>query len=395
MLVVRSQDVATSLPQHRQVVPDGVLRGVGGNRPAILALRGIGEFGCGRTEVIPCPGRRRRCQPGLLEQRLVVDDREVVDKGGDADNLVADGRGGPLTRVEVIPLLPGWRTATVGDKVVGVPALVDNLTMVYKQDAVRAGRADTADASGHGMTPVRPQPTIPRRAGMAGQSRRTPVSWHYLPMLWEAGGDILTPHAALLRSRCQSADHAAAEWPSPTSRSTWTPRTRSTRSCSPPGMLVTGPWDLGTFSDVDYGVRSCPPTPRPPAAMQAISGPDLGGVATTAHNASGRHQLVKWLTAAPQVKSTSLATAGALPTRRLPSATTLRSSQSSMKSSPARKLSRSGQREEGQADCLPVSEDFRGAGPGHRVRYLSKARPGRRARHRGRPQTTDTALAEK
>ena len=39
-------------------------------------------------------------------------------------------------------------------------------------------------------------------------------------------------------------------------------------------MLVTGPWDLSAFPDVDYGVQAMPSYPGSSAGHQTISGPD-------------------------------------------------------------------------------------------------------------------------
>ena len=72
-------------------------------------LAGSVSLGGGGTEVVPRPLRRRRCDTGVGEQLLVVDDREVVHQGGHADDLVADGRGVALRLVEVVPLPVGLR----------------------------------------------------------------------------------------------------------------------------------------------------------------------------------------------------------------------------------------------------------------------------------------------
>ena len=40
------------------------------------------------------------------------------------------------------------------------------------------------------------------------------------------------------------------------------------------GMLVTGPWDLSTFPNVQYGVQVMPTYPGSSGGHQTISGPD-------------------------------------------------------------------------------------------------------------------------
>ena len=82
------------------------------------------------------------------------------------------------------------------------------------------------------------------------------------------------------------------------------------------GMLVTGPWDLSAFPNVDYGVQVMPSFPGTSGGHQTISGPDNwvifnNGPAQTA----AAEKFLLWLTAPAQVKYFSLTT-GDLPTRQ-------------------------------------------------------------------------------
>ena len=78
------------------------------------------------------------------------------------------------------------------------------------------------------------------------------------------------------------------------------------------GMLVTGPWDLSSFPDVDYGVEILPGFD---GDHQTIAGPDMW---TVFDNGGGRApaalDFIAWLTAADQMKADALAT-GHLPFR--------------------------------------------------------------------------------
>jgi multiple sugar transport system substrate-binding protein len=78
------------------------------------------------------------------------------------------------------------------------------------------------------------------------------------------------------------------------------------------GMLMTGPWDLSSFPDVDYGVEILPGFD---GDHQTIAGPDMWSVFD---NGGGREQaaleFLNWLTAPEQVKKEALAT-GHLPIR--------------------------------------------------------------------------------
>ena len=77
-------------------------------------------------------------------------------------------------------------------------------------------------------------------------------------------------------------------------------------------MLVTGPWDLPSFPDVDYGVEILPGFN---GDHQTIAGPDMWCVFD---NGGGRKEaaleFLTWLTAPEQIKKEALAT-GHLPIR--------------------------------------------------------------------------------
>jgi multiple sugar transport system substrate-binding protein len=145
--------------------------------------------------------------------------------------------------------------------------------------------------------------------------------WHWEVMLWEAGGQIL------------NADNTKAAFDSPaglkalnalrtmavTDKSMYLDPTDSAYAnlfnSGKIGMLVTGPWDLSAFPNVDYGVQVMPSFPGTSGGHQTISGPDNWvifnhGKARTA----AAEKFLRWLTAPAQVKYWSLKT-GDLPTR--------------------------------------------------------------------------------
>jgi multiple sugar transport system substrate-binding protein len=222
---------------------------------------------------------------------------------------------------------PSERTAaTVGDKIVGVPALVDNLAIVYNKKLF-------ADA---GIAP--PTPTWTWDDFRAAAAKLTDSSkgqygwlipadgsedtvWHYLPMLWEAGGSILTPdnqHAAF-NSEAGVKALTVLQQMAVTDKSLYLDTTNENgpklMNSGKVGMLVTGPWDLASLSDIEYGVQVLPTFAGSAGTHQTISGPDNWVVF---NNGDKKKQaaidFVKWLTAADQVKTFSLAT-GDLPTR--------------------------------------------------------------------------------
>lgn len=216
--------------------------------------------------------------------------------------------------------------ATVGDKVIGVPALVDNLAIVYNKTLF-------AEA---GVAPPTPEWTwddfrsaaaklTDSAKGQYGFSIPADASedtvWHYVPMLWEAGGGILDPDntKAVFNSEAGVRSLTTLQQMAVTDKSLYLDTTNSAggklMNSGKVAMMVTGPWDLSTFTDIDYGVQILPTYAGANGGHQTISGPDNW---VTFDNGDERRQaavdFVKWITAPEQVKATSLAT-GDLPTR--------------------------------------------------------------------------------
>ncbi|MHA3023368.1 ABC transporter substrate-binding protein [Mycobacterium sp. BMJ-28] len=218
------------------------------------------------------------------------------------------------------------QAATVGDKVVGVPALVDNLAIVYNKKLF-------ADA---GVTPPSPNwtwddfrsaaakltdPAKGQYGWLIPADGSEDTVWHYIPMLWEAGGDVLTAdngHAAF-NSDAGARALTTLQQMAVTDKSLYLDTTNENgpklMNSGKVAMLVTGPWDLSQLSDIDYGVQVMPTFAGSGGAHQTISGPDNWVVF---NNGDRRKQaatdFVKWLTAPEQVKTFSLGT-GDLPTR--------------------------------------------------------------------------------
>jgi len=214
--------------------------------------------------------------------------------------------------------------ATSGGKVYGVPALVDNLALVYNKklfdtaglaypteswtwDDFRAAAKKLTDASRkqYGW------------AYVADGSEDT--TWRWLAMLWQAGGDLV------------SADGTKAAFDSPaglkatqllhdmavTDKSVYLDQGNGNYlnlfNSGKIGMLWTGPWDLSSInSDVSYGVQILPAAE---GTHSSIAGPDNWMVF---NNGAAREQaawtFLTWLTNAQTHGEFTLAT-GDLPTR--------------------------------------------------------------------------------
>ncbi len=221
---------------------------------------------------------------------------------------------------------PGERAAaTVDGRVLGIPALVDNLAIVYNKDLFDKAKLSypTADWTWADFRAAAKAITDPatKTFGFAFPADASEDSvWHFDAMLWEGGGDIL------------NADNTKAAFDSPagvTALQTLADMAVTDKSVymdfqnanSAPffnsgkiGMMVTGPWDLPSFPDVNYGVQIMPMFPG--GNHQTIAGPDNwvmfdNGAARTA----AAWTFVSWLTAPQQVLQDSLTT-GHLPLRQ-------------------------------------------------------------------------------
>jgi len=217
--------------------------------------------------------------------------------------------------------------ATVGSKVIGMPALVDNLAVVYNKKLFQqAGLpVPTADWTWQQFT-ADAQKLTDASAKQYGTAYVTPASedsvWHWEALLWEAGGGLLTPDnkKAAFDSAAGLESLNTLRTMSVTDKSMYLDPTDSTYAnlfnSGKIGMLVTGPWDLSSFPNVDYGVQVMPSYPGSTAGHQTISGPDNWVVFNNGSaQVSAAEQFLVWLSAPAQVKYFSVQT-GNLPIRQ-------------------------------------------------------------------------------
>jgi multiple sugar transport system substrate-binding protein len=216
--------------------------------------------------------------------------------------------------------------ATVDGKVIGIPALVDNLAVVYNKKLFQQAGLPLPTANWTWQDYVadaqKLTDTATKQYGTAYVTPGTEDTvWHWEALLWEAGGSLLTP------DNKQAAFNSAAGLESLSTLRTMAVTNKSMYfdptdeaytnlfNSGKIGMLVTGPWDLSAFPDVDYGVQVMPSYPGSSAGHQSISGPDNWVVFNNGGGqVSAAEQFLLWLTAPAQVKTWSLQT-GDLPTR--------------------------------------------------------------------------------
>jgi multiple sugar transport system substrate-binding protein len=219
-----------------------------------------------------------------------------------------------------------WQTerlaATVDGKIVGLPALVDNLAVVYNKKLFdQAGIGyPTAEWTWDDFRAAAKALTDPAKKQF-GWSYPADGSedtvWHWEAMLWEAGGDILTPDnkqaafnsPAGVQALTMLGDMATVD------KSVYIDITNtkaaSVFNSGRIGMQVTGPWDLPSFPNVDVGIQIMPAFVN----HQTISGPDNWVILNNgAARVQASWKFITWFTAAQQNLTYNLAT-GALPLR--------------------------------------------------------------------------------
>ncbi len=234
------------------------------------------------------------------------------------------------------------QAATVDNKVVGVPALVDNLALVYNKALfAQAGVAPpTDDWSWQDFRNAARQ--------LANSGNQTygwayvndgseDTVWRYLAMLWQAGGDLLTKdnskpafNSAAGRAALQQLQDMAV-----TDKSVYLDTGNDNYinlfNSGKIAMLWTGPWDLSSINkDVDYGVAELPGYN---GNHETISGPDLYMLFDhSSERSDTAFRFVTWLTS-PEVNLRFAIATGDLPLRR--SETTMAGYQSFLKKYPS------------------------------------------------------------
>jgi len=222
---------------------------------------------------------------------------------------------------------PGERAVTtVNGRVLGIPALVDNLAVVYNKDLFEANGVPepSPDWTWDDLRSAAKAISDPAKKifGLAfpADASETMV-WQYIALLWEAGGDILTP------------DNSKAAFNSPAGVRALTMlqqihqdgsmyvdfhpdsgKSEQLLNSGKIGMIITGPWDLPSFPDVNYGVQIMPSF-DPGGSHETIAGPDNWVIFDNGPDrVNAAWELLKWITSPENVLKNSLAT-GQLPLR--------------------------------------------------------------------------------
>jgi multiple sugar transport system substrate-binding protein len=222
---------------------------------------------------------------------------------------------------------PGERAVSVlNGKVLGVPALVDNLAVVYNKDLfAKAGLKppgpdwtwDELAADAKAITD--PANKVFGLAFPADGTEAT-VAW-FETLLWEAGGDILNADntkavfnsaagvqaLSLLRQMEQDGSLYLDFNPD-------AGKTEDLFNSKRVGMLITAPWDLPSFPDAHYGIQFMPSF-QPGGNHDTIAGPDNWVIFDNGQDhVNAAWEFLSFLTSPQQVLRNSMRT-GDLPTR--------------------------------------------------------------------------------
>src|SRR6201996_817961 len=216
--------------------------------------------------------------------------------------------------------------ATVNGRVIGIPALVDNLAVVYNKELFAQAGLQPPSANWTWSDFVADAQKLTNASKKQyGTAYVTPGTedtvWHWEALLWEAGGQLLNSGNTKAAFNSQAGLTSLNTLKSlAASKSVYFDPTdqayENVFNSGKIGMLVTGPWDLSTFPNVKYGVQVMPSYPGTSGGHQTISGPDNWVIFNNSPaRVAAAEQFLLWLTAPAQVKYWAVQT-GNLPSRQ-------------------------------------------------------------------------------
>ena len=236
--------------------------------------------------------------------------------GSWAGELGASGRTQDLTSFVNDPSF-GWnefspaarQTATVNGKVIGIPALVDNLALIYNKKLFdKAGLAYPTDqwswddfrAAARKLTD--PASKIYGTAYSVSGSEDT--TWHLWPLLWQHGGQILDGTKPAFNSDAGVAALETLRRVAVDDKSMYLDQTDEKYwrlfNSGRVAMMMSGPWSLLDIKDakLSYGVADLPGFD---GDHETVSGPDVWVLFNhnDANRAGAARAFLKWLTSAP------------------------------------------------------------------------------------------------
>ena len=234
--------------------------------------------------------------------------------GSWATELGRSGKTQNLTSYVAEPAM-GWNeipaaartTATVDGRVIGVPALVDNLGLIYNKDLFdEAGVAYPTDTWSWDDYRAAAKKLTNQAKNIYGSAYSVSASedttWHLWPMLWQRGGRILDDGGkpafnstagvgALELLRAMAVDDKSMYLDQTDEKYPALFRSGNI------GMMMSGPWELYELKDaeVNYGVTYLPGFN---GDHQTVSGPDLWVLFghSDPNRAGASRAFIRWLT---------------------------------------------------------------------------------------------------
>jgi multiple sugar transport system substrate-binding protein len=216
-------------------------------------------------------------------------------------------------------------TATVDDEVIGLPAVVDNLGILYNKDLFDEAGIDypTDDWTWEDFRAAAKALTDPSR-NQFGTAYPTDggedTVWRFWPQVWQNGGDVLDSDGKPAFNSQAGVD-ALELWRQMAvdDKSVYLDQTdqkfEKSFYAGNLGMIISGPWTLHDLKThhTPYGVSELPGTD---GNHQTISGPDLWTLFDhdDAQRAAAAYDLINWLTQPAQDVKWNLAY-GNLPLR--------------------------------------------------------------------------------
>ena len=214
--------------------------------------------------------------------------------------------------------------ATANGKVIGVPALVDNLAVIYNKAIFdKAGVGYPTDEwSWEDFRTAAKKLTDPatKTYGTAySVSGSEDTTWHLWPLLWQNGGKILDGTKPVFNSDAGVAALETLRQMAVDDKSMYLDQTDEKYhplfNSGRVAMIITGPWALLEVKEakLSYGVSNLPGVN---GDHQTVSGPDLWVLFDhdDANRAGAARDFIKWLTSAQTDAKWNLAV-GNLPLR--------------------------------------------------------------------------------
>jgi multiple sugar transport system substrate-binding protein len=181
------------------------------------------------------------------------------------------------------------QTATVNGKVIGFPAIIDNLSVVYNKDVFDAAGVDYPSADWT-WDDFRATAAALRDESKGIYGVNYPVTgsedtvWRFWPFLWQAGGEVLSDDETSATFNSQAGIDALTLWQqmAVTDGSVYLDPTDEKAeplfTSDHLAMFVTGPWEVPVFEEnnMNWGDQVLPSFDG--VTHETVSGPDIWAV---------------------------------------------------------------------------------------------------------------------